>query len=239
MLALTRRRLALRESVLKGPNTTLWAFVVLLMFPLVLTMFISGVWHGAGYTFLVFGLLHGFYLTINHGWRLWGMKLWSDRGAYLRIMKPVGFMLTFVSVAVAMVFFRSSTTGSAIDLVKGMVGLNGVTLPPAVFRRLGPLADWLHGAGIGPQLWGGEDFLALAMWIPILMFLVLVFPNTLQILARYEPALGVKADALGTIKFARVFEWRPSLPWAFGMSVIAATGILFLGGPSEFLYWQF
>jgi len=238
-LALIRRRLALKKSVLKGPNTTLWTFVVLLMFPLVLTMFISGVWHGAGYTFLVFGLLHGFYLTINHGWRLWGMKLWPDRGAYLRTMKPVGFILTFVSVAVAMVFFRSSTTGSAIDLVKGMVGLNGVTLPPAVFRRLGPLADWLHRAGIGDQLWGGEDFLVLAMWIPILMFIVLVFPNTLQILARYEPALGVKADALGTIKFGRVIEWRPSLPWAFGMSVIAATGILFLGGPSEFLYWQF
>src|SRR5437764_14569452 len=121
-------------------------------------------------------------------------------------MKPVGLMLTFVSVAVAMVFFRSSTTGSAIDLVKGMVGLNGVTLPPAVFRRLGPLADWLQGAGIGPQLWGGEDFLALAMWIPILMFLVLVLPDTLQILARCDPSLVVKEDALGTMEFNRLFE---------------------------------
>jgi hypothetical protein len=42
--------------------------------------------------------------------------------------------------------------------------------------------------------------------------------------------------AIGRI---RIGEWAPSLPWAIAMSAIAAIGIFYIGGPSEFLYWQF
>lgn len=238
-LALTRRRLAMGKPVLKGRNTTLGAFGVLLMFPMLLTMFIAGVWHGAGYLFLVFGLLHGCYLTINHAWRLFGAKLWRNRDAYLRIARPAGFVLTFVSVAVAMVFFRSPTVSAAIDLVRGMAGLNGVSLPLAVYDRLGPLVGFLKGVGVAQQLWGGQDFVKLTIAIPILMLIVLTCPNTLQILARYEPAIGVKPREPDTVVGRRVVEWNPSLAWAVGISAIAAIGLLSLGGPSEFLYWQF
>ncbi len=74
--------------------------------------------------------------------------------------------------------------------------------------------------------------------IPILMLVVLACPNTLQILARYEPAIGVKPRPADTV-VGRMVEWNPSVAWATGISVIAAIGILSLGGPSEFLYWQF
>ena len=75
------------------------------MFPVLLTMFISGLWHGAGYGFIMWGLLHGFYLTINHAWRLIRPRLWPDRLSYERFMRPVGRILTFIAVAAAMVFF--------------------------------------------------------------------------------------------------------------------------------------
>jgi hypothetical protein len=72
------------------------------------------------------------------------------------------------------------------------------------------------------------------------MFVALACPNTLQILARFEPALGVKPRpaklALGGFGIA---EWSPSLPWAIVMSAVAAIAIVSIGGPSEFLYWQF
>ena len=78
------------------------------------------------------------------------------------------------------------------------------------------------------------------MWIAILLFIALVCPNTLQILAPYEPALGVKpqstAPVIGKI---RIPAWAPSLPWAIAVSIIAAFATLSIGGPSEFLYWQF
>ena len=58
-LWLTRRRLAKGLPGFGGGNTTIGAFVYLLMFPLLLTMCVSGLWHGAGYGFIVWGFLHG------------------------------------------------------------------------------------------------------------------------------------------------------------------------------------
>ena len=76
------------------------------------------------------------------------------------------------------------------------------------------------------------------MWIVVLLFVALACPNTLQILACYEPALGVKRQATKLV-FGRIVEWEASLPWAIAVSVIAAIAIGSIGGPSEFLYWQF
>src|SRR5271169_466251 len=147
VLWLTRRRMAKGKPRFGGRNTTVGAFVSLLMFPLIITMFVSGLWHGAGYGFIVWGLLHGFYLTINHGWRAIAVRLWPDRQSYDRVMKPAGLVLTFVSVTAAMVFFRAPTMTSASDLVKGIIGLNGIALPQVLFDRLGPLAGILGRAG--------------------------------------------------------------------------------------------
>jgi alginate O-acetyltransferase complex protein AlgI len=240
VLWLTRRRRARRKPGFGGRDATFGAFVSLLMFPMIITMFVSGLWHGAGYGFIIWGLLHGFYLTINHGWRVVAVRRWPDRGSYDRVMEPAGFVLTFVSVTSAMVFFRSPTIASAIDVLRGMAGLNGIALPEALFDRLGPLTSILHGAGVMAESWSAQDFAKTAMWISGLMFVALACPNTLQILARYEPALGVRSWSPNLIiARMRVLEWRPSLPWAIAVSVIAAIAIGSVGGPSEFLYWQF
>ena len=78
-------------------------------------------------------------------------RLWPDRRSYERVMKPAGWVLTFVSVSIAMIFFRSPTLTSAIDLLKGAVGLNGIALPQDLFERLGPLANMLHRIGVMPD----------------------------------------------------------------------------------------
>jgi alginate O-acetyltransferase complex protein AlgI len=237
-LWLTRRRLAKGLAGFGGRNTTVGAFVHLLMFPTITTMFISGLWHGAGYGFVVWGLLHGFYLTVNHGWRLVAARLWRDRQSYIRIMQPVGFVLTFLSVTAGMIFFRSPTMTSAIDLVKGIIGLNGIGLPEAVFGHLGPLAERLHSAGVIAESWSLQDFAKTGLWISLLMFVALACPNTLQILAPYEPALGVTAQS-AKLPAGSIVQWNASLPWAIAMSAIAAIAVVSIGGPSEFLYWQF
>ena len=202
---------------LAGHKTSIGAFLYLLMFPLISTMLISGLWHGAGYGFIVWGLLHGSYLTINHAWRLVRPRLWADRASYERLMQPFGLLITFTSVAASMVFFRSPTITSAVDVIRGLIGLNGIAL-----------SETIHSQG----------FASMMMWMGALMFIALAFPNTLQILAAYEPALGVKPRTAG-IADRRIIEWNTSLPWAIGVSIVAAIGILSIGGPSEFLYWQF
>jgi alginate O-acetyltransferase complex protein AlgI len=225
VLSLTRRRIVKGRPGFASRNPPLGAFVSLLMVPLITTMFIAGLWHGAGYGFIIFGIVHGVYLVINHGWRVYAAHRWRGRAAYARTMKPVGWVLTFVAVIVGMLFFRATTVRSAVDLVKGVFGLNGLSMP--------------HGAAAIASTYG-TDIEKAVMWVAILLFIALICPNTLQILAPYEPALGVKpASTAPIIGKLRIPAWGPSLPWAVAISVIAAVAIFSTGGPSEFLYWQF
>ena len=75
-LALARRRMASGKPGFGGRDTTIASFVTLLMMPTMITMFVSGVWHGAGYTYIVWGLMHGAMITVNHGWRLMRSRIW-------------------------------------------------------------------------------------------------------------------------------------------------------------------
>ena len=240
VLTLTRRRAAKGRAGFGGRDTTVEAFVSLLMVPTILTMFVSGLWHGAGYGFIIWGVLHGIYITINHAWRLTAVRLWSSRRSYDRVMKPVGLLVTFITVTATMIFFRAPTVTSAIDLTKGLIGLNGLGLPRDILGRLGPLAGFLHGIGVVGEAGSGQDFISIGRWICLLLFITLALPNTLQILDRYEPALGVRpGSAKLSIGNVRIMEWGPSLPWAIAMSAVAAIAFVLIGGPSEFLYWQF
>ena len=198
-------------------------------------MFVSGLWHGAGYLFILWGVLHGILLTINHGWRLIAPRLWPDKPSYIRWMTPIGFVLTFVSWTITMVLFRAPTIGAATVLLKGMIGRGGIALPSFIYGHLGPLTGWLNGLGVVAEAGDGR----LMMWILLLAFIALACPNTLQIIARYEPAFGIRPHTGEKSWIARAVEWRPSLPWAIGVSVIAAIGIYSVGGQSEFLYWKF
>jgi hypothetical protein len=150
-------------------------------------------------------------------------------------------MLTFAAVVVAMVLFRSPTVGTASELLQGMLGLNGITLPQQIFDRLGPITAVLQpfvSASV-TSAGSGAEFTATIMWIVVLLAVALAFPNSLQVLARYEPALGVKSRSEDLGRWAWIQDWRPTVPWAFLMSAIAVISVLKLGGKSEFLYWQF
>jgi hypothetical protein len=102
-----------------------------------LAMLIAGLWHGAGWTFIIWGGLHGAALVINH--------LWKKRKL---VMKPaLAWLLTFCFVNVAFVFFRAKNINVAIDVLSGMAGLHGYILPNGLAQRLAFLAD--YGATFG------------------------------------------------------------------------------------------
>jgi alginate O-acetyltransferase complex protein AlgI len=239
-LALTRRRMARGLPGLTGRNSTPGAFVTLLMFPTLLTMLVSGFWHGAGYLFVLWGLLHGLFLCINHAWRLLVPRFWHDKEGYRRVMTPVGFVLTFLSVAVAMVFFRAPTLQGATHILAGMIGLDGINLPAVLHEHPGPLAGVLHAMNVGVAAnWSAHDFLEMEARMALLLFIALLCPNTLQLLARFEPALGIKPRPDAAPWIGRRLGWNASLAWSVAVSILAAVAIVHLGGKSEFLYWQF
>jgi D-alanyl-lipoteichoic acid acyltransferase DltB (MBOAT superfamily) len=240
VMSLTRKRMAKGQPVLGRKRPTFGAFLILLCWPTVFTMFLSGFWHGAGYTFLVWGILHGLYLTINHAWRQWRPK-W-DKAAYERIMKPLGFVLTFVAVTVGMVLFRAPTIESAWRILHGMAGLDGISVPMALLNRGGGLATVLHQLGIAGDMSSGAVFAASTVWIVALLLIATLMPNSLELMQRYAPALYFEPSKPIVSKPA----WRMgsmTVSWSAGWAILIGAffvfGALGLSRPSEFLYWQF
>jgi len=237
-LALTRRRMARgapASSVTSSPS----AFITLIAFPTIVTFAICGMWHGAGYTYIVWGFIHGVLLTINQGWRALRRAYLPRRMVIGSPLRFVGRALTFISVVAAVVIFRASTVGAALIVWKGMIGINGATLPQAYFDHGGVLAWILQSAHVRPDPSSGLLFIAAWLWIAGLLAIAWFMPNVLQILRNYEPALGVSATVPPGEKQTIWLSWRPTTAWSVGMAVVTAAGILSLGHLSEFLYWQF
>jgi alginate O-acetyltransferase complex protein AlgI len=87
-----------------------------------ITMVLGGLWHGAGWTFVIWGAIHGLYLGFNHAWRRLGCSC-SD---------SVGGILTFLAVVYAWVWFRADTAATAIRLTGALIGREGLWSDQAV-----------------------------------------------------------------------------------------------------------
>ena len=88
------------------------------MFATFLAMLIAGVWHGAGWTFIIFGALHGVGLVLNHVWKKYKLFMW----------RPLGYLLTGLLILVANVFFRAESVKNALEVFYAMLGMNGVSI---------------------------------------------------------------------------------------------------------------
>lgn len=205
---------------------------------LMITMILGGLWHGAGWTFVVWGGLHGTYLVVNHGWQHLRKHLGfaSVKPRWLSTTSATG--LTFLAVVVGWVFFRARDLSSALSLLKSMVGMNGIVLPQAWQSLLdwGP-ASLAMKAGIrfgDSGVFQGKTEVA---WILALLAIIWFLPNTQQIMARFNPGLGLVHAQAGQIG-ARLL-WRPNWIWAIAVSLICGLSILNITRVSEFLYFQF
>jgi alginate O-acetyltransferase complex protein AlgI len=76
-------------------------------------------------------------------------------------------------------------------------------------------------------------------WIAAGFVVALAFPNSLEMLAAWQPALGFKVRKADRTRLLAAIAWRPGSAWAVGLSGITAIGLLSLGRLSEFLYWRF
>lgn len=189
---------------------------------LMATMLLGGLWHGAGWTFVIWGALHGAYLVVNHLWRAAGLRIGSD---------VLAGVLTFIAVTTAWVFFRASDVDAALRILAGMSGMNGLVLPLEWQARLAalPVFASLPFADIGATFRGREALQTIAL----LLALIWLAPNTQELMRRFSPAL--EASGEGGSRLA----WRPSFGWAIAIAALSAIPLLQLDRASEFLYYQF
>lgn len=199
-----------------------------------ITMLLGGLWHGASWTFVVWGGLHGVFLACNHIWHQWFGRQ-NVRKSLLRTF--TGWLLTFTAVTFGWVLFRADNFASAIRMFRAMFGMQGVSLPPMLRDTL----DFIPGITFDlsstmithPSLWFSG-----AYWIVILLVVALFAPNSSEVLSSYKPVLGTVQPPRGLFRWIR---WKPNVFMAFILAVCAIVnfGAIALSQESEFLYFQF
>ena len=199
------------------------------------TMLLSGLWHGAGWTYVLWGALHGFYLIVNHEWRLlakrmnWTLDHWFYRGC--------SALLCFVAVSIAWVFFRAASIGNAGTVLTQMIGLGGVSIPSQSWAAHGSRGNVFSHLGFhlvdtrGLEI---KHYDSVLFTIIGLLVFCWVLPNTQQLLSKYDPILEPIT--------------RPPL---FHLKLGIATGLVlgflaylilrnsFVVEPSPFIYFNF
>jgi alginate O-acetyltransferase complex protein AlgI len=182
---------------------------------LMLTMLIGGIWHGAGWTFVLWGLFHGGCLAVNHLWD-------SLRGAHsarpaspARVSVWAGRALTFFLVIIGWVFFRAAGLGAARHLLAAMFHL--VPGPPTGAPLLLKSKTWIWLVGLTAFVWSA--------------------PNMAELLSEFRPALnpfkGALPQGVGWLR------WRMTPCWAALAATLLAASILSLSNTGEFLYYNF
>ena len=202
---------------------------------LMITMLLGGLWHGAGWTFVLWGGLHGIYLVINHAWHGLRKQLGQDTNSSLsKPMHALAVLLTFVAVVAAWVVFRAENMASASAILRAMSGLNGIFLPDAWLAKWGNAGLWLAGHGVA---FGATNNLIMGgaiNWIWISLLIVWLAPNTQQIMANYKPALDMPAGST-----AKRLLWQPTIRAALLVWLIGFVALINLSQQSAFLYFQF
>ena len=197
------------------------SFALNVVFPIIVTFLILGLWHGAGWTYVIFGAMHGVYVAafevtrerrarLHRKLRKLKMKL-PEPG---RAQKALGRVLLLLAVALADVMFRAKTVAAAISIWGGMAGFGGI-------GTLDALTPGLVGA------------------LVVCVLIVWLFPNTQQIMSRFDPAYDWRAWS--DIGWPAIrWTWRPSTFGLIFAGLALFFGVVFIErGTQVFLYFNF
>ncbi len=194
---------------------------------LMLTMLLGGLWHGAGWTFVIWGGLHGLYLVLQQAWQ---QRFGSATG---RWWPP---LLTFFAVMLAWIFFRAPDVHTAWDIAGALFGANGVSLPRGLEMLAAPLARW----GWQPAFDGIRWIELAGPGLPVLLLAMLLAfkaPNTQEIFVHYESCIEKIFHDGGVGR--RAWHWRPTRRWSLGFAALFVACIFGMNRVTEFLYFQF
>jgi D-alanyl-lipoteichoic acid acyltransferase DltB (MBOAT superfamily) len=206
---------------------------------LFITMLLGGLWHGASWTFVAWGALHGMYLVINHAWQKTRRYFGADMSRSTPLGRGASRLLTLLAVMVAWTFFRADSFSDAFAVLSGMAGINGLVLSQTLSASMG---------GITFGLTLGETILndpILFVWLFVLLLIVWFAPNTQEITAPWQPYLpSENPDIAEELKQASESSQSNRLNWLMPCAVTLGLACFLIvayrgGKTAEFIYFAF
>jgi D-alanyl-lipoteichoic acid acyltransferase DltB (MBOAT superfamily) len=200
---------------------------------LLIAMLLGGLWHGAGWNFVLWGLLHGVCLIINHTWRHFRKKvLGHDLSKTNIIGRVCSIGLTFFTVVLGWVFFRAETYTGVKQMFHGMFNFNDMVLASRTSKFL---PEFTHRFITFQESTRNIGMVAY-VWIIGLLFLIFFMPNTAQLVSffksSYEPM-----DAASKSFSSRLMKY--ALPIYVGILFFICVKAIGYTPDSEFLYFDF
>ncbi len=171
---------------------------------LLTTFLLVGLWHGAGWNFVFWGFMHGAALLVHRFWQRFRIKM----PAWL------AWFMTFNYVNLGWVFFRASSWGDALKVIKGMLGMSGVILPRSLYGLMPGLQN--YGIRFDALPWNTDARLIIAA-IAAGILVCVATPNSIEMKDRF----------------------KGSLVSAILTAAMALAGLLSLTKITEFLYFNF
>ncbi len=198
-------------------------------------MLLSGLWHGAGWTFICWGGLHGCYLVIASLWKQARDQFGWDAGMGV-IYRRAGAVLTFLCVLMAWVLFRAKDFPTAGRIYASMLGFHGLTAPYHVGEArlaIGKITT-IVGGTIVPDNIAHVSYRFGVMAVLILLAIVWFCPNSQALLADAEPILE---------KVRHPSRYQPGFGFLWGLVFAAGLFLVvrsfFAAQESPFLYFNF
>lgn len=200
-------------------------------FNLFATMFVGGVWHGAGWTFVVYGLCHGFYVVAHHVWRI---KVSGPLGLVrCNSYKAAAQVFTFLLVVLTLVVFRAETVSEAATIYSSFSNLNEFTIGDSYRASL----ESIDSLSLVSELVGGMQILTLVFSaLAMALFVCWFLPSTFQLFRSYE--MMIEKPLAGRESIIKM-SWQPNLRWALLIGLLFLCSLMNLTQVSEFLYFQF
>ncbi|WP_313893770.1 MBOAT family O-acyltransferase [Psychrobacillus sp.] len=140
---------------------------------LMILFLISGIWHGAGWTFVFWGFLHGAATIIHRHWKSAGFKM----------NKYIAWFITFNFINASLVFFRANNFPEAMKVLKGMSGWNGITFPERFSFIIPDIYSDVISIGETQLI----DDVRGIQYIIVGLLIILLFENSEQLREKFKP----------------------------------------------------
>nr|MBL0703248.1 MBOAT family protein [Sulfurospirillum sp.] len=185
---------------------------------LLATFIIGGIWHGASWSFVFWGFLHGIALVIHRVWSKLGFKIWTW----------LAWIITFNFVNIAWVFFRAKEWDDAVKVLSGMIDIESMVFTKPfiyiynnTFKQLSFMMPNLFATEDKTIMFGFDTFI----WIAVILFIVIKFKNSYEITSY----LDFNKSKILTKKYSVYFSLL------FMFSVLCMS----LSTYTEFIYFNF